>query len=487
MARYPKGSTNNVSNPNSGIVSSPAGKSGKGAILATSFTTAQNMPEMPFEQKPKEFLGVEDWQPFGSDNLFPQAIAELTRKSPSHRGILNWKTIYVSAKGFSTAEKGDDKLAAYLKSCNAKRETLKKVARKLIFDKFSSGNAYMELVKDKKGSFLNLYHKDHTTCRVSKDGLSIKIHGDWANVIKKEDIKTIPLYPVFAEVDGQLRSIYHFKDYEPNFQYYGVPGWISAMDAAGIAYKTNKWNISRLDNSFAASGTLVVEGNITPKEAKQLKADFTKQMTGEGKQGKIMFIVKALGGGKTEFVPITTTNVEGDWLQLHKQADADLIIAHSWFRSLSGMAEAGQLGNTQQIRNEYQIALSTVIGEEQESFIDIFKHIITTELKLDTSDLVFKNELPISLRDLLDPKAILNKNEQRAIFGYAAIEESITQALNGAQVDALVNILTATANEAIPRDSAINVIINAFGLNKEAAEAMLATIGNGFTPKEIAK
>lgn len=475
MARFPKGSINNTTNK------AVEKTSEKGKILAV-YSNTSAIPGAPTEPAINS-LTTRKWLNFGSDNLWPQAIAQLNRKSPSHRGILNWKTIYFSGKGFKTEDK---ELAKWIKSCNNKRQSLKTVIKRAFYDKSSGGNGYIEIVTNKDKSFLSLFHKDWTTCRISKDKKGVEIYGNWEHVssANEGDIKTIPLYPAFAEdaeTKGVLRSIYHIKDYEPEFSDYGVPGWIAAMDAAAIAYKTNKWNVSRLDNDFSGSGTLVVEGNITPKEAKQMVKDFKATHTGEGKQGKVLFVVKALGGGKTEFVQ-TNKVADGDWLQLHKQADQDLIIAHNWFPALSGVAQPGQMGDNQQMRTQYQVALTTVIGEEQETFINILHEIISANSKLKVEDLAFHNEMPLSLQDLLDPKVVLTKNEQRAIFGYEEVAETITQALNGAQVDSLINILTSAALGSIPRESAIAVIVGAFGQTKEVAESMLSTIGNGFKP-----
>ena len=84
-----------------------------------------------------------DWWSCGSDNLFPYAIARLNRKSTIHRGILNYKTAYIIGKGFQTSDKN---LKDYLKNVNNADEDLRTVIRKVLFDKLSSGNGYLEIV-----------------------------------------------------------------------------------------------------------------------------------------------------------------------------------------------------------------------------------------------------------------------------------------------------------------------------------------------------
>jgi hypothetical protein len=81
-------------------------KAQTGAILASGYITpasTQNEPD-PYIQKKVEDTRNKPYQYFGSDNLFPDAVADLTRKSPSHRGILANKVLYCVGKGFSTED-----------------------------------------------------------------------------------------------------------------------------------------------------------------------------------------------------------------------------------------------------------------------------------------------------------------------------------------------------------------------------------------------
>ena len=77
-----------------------------------------------------------DWVVFGSDNLFPQAIAYLNRKAAVHRGILNNKTTYITGKGLICDEK-EKELAALLLNANAEGESLRKVYKRKVYDKQS--------------------------------------------------------------------------------------------------------------------------------------------------------------------------------------------------------------------------------------------------------------------------------------------------------------------------------------------------------------
>lgn len=364
----------------------------------------------------------EDWVPFGDNNLFPQGVTAIGRKSPVHRGILSYKTIYVSGQKISTE---DPRTEEYIQNVNNAGESLKDVTDKLFRDFDEGGNAYLELVTDSTGSFLNPFHKDWTTGRVKKqkidnktgkvDGVpSILFHPNWADVKKTmKQIVEIPIYPEFKK-DGKVRrSVIHFKAYEPSFTHYGLPVWVAAMDAAGIAYKTNKWNISRLDNSFASSGVLVVEGDMSEDDALKLKSDFNANMTGEDNQGKVMMIIKSLGGGGTSFTPITNAT-DGEWLKLHEQSTDDLVVAHNWYRSLAGISDNTGF-DTNRINNEYEIAHNTVIPGVRSKIMPKLSRVLTELMGL--GELEIQNISPLSILSQLTADAYTKVWEARKLAG----------------------------------------------------------------------
>lgn len=59
-----------------------------------------------------------------------------------------------------------------------------------------------------------------------------------------------------------------------------------------------------------------------------------------------------------------------------------------------------------------------------------------------------------------------------------------TTALNGAQVTALLAIVQAVADETLPRDSGISMIVAAFPISPENAEKIMGSVGKGFVPKK---
>jgi hypothetical protein len=339
------------------------------------------------ERKETE-TNLKDYIRFGDDNLFPQKTIELYRRSAVNRAVINSKRNYIAGAGFSSE---DERLFDLYANTS---ETLEDVLKKLVLDDLITGNSYIEIVKG--NGFAQLYHVDSSKCRYSLDKKSIIMHPDWAKYEQNKKLsKVLPLYPTFERVDGAMRSIYHIKSYEPEFNTYGIPSNIAGWDSSIINYKTNRWNINRIENSFSLSGVLNVKANFSQEDAEAFVNDIKDAFTGEGKNGKVLPIVDELGAenGATSFTPIAQ-NDEGNWLQLHQRATEEIIIANQWFSSLAGL-NVGTGFDTNRIINDYNIAINTIIPTHQQVFIEVFYKLIKENLGLDFADLTIINKKPV--------------------------------------------------------------------------------------------
>ena len=224
------------------------------------------------------------------------------------------------------------------------------------------------------------------------------MHHDWRH-FRSSEACTLPLYPHFEALeDGTLRSVVHYKDYEPMFSHYGVAPYVAGLGAAAILYKTDKWNIARLDNSFQLSGVMMLDGAVGSEE----EADRMVRMAEErfsGNPGQVLFVLRDKAeGDSSRFIPIDTS-ADGDWRSLHEQSESDLVVAHSWFRSLSGLDYTSGF-STERILHEYEVALNTVILGEQEQLLEPIRQIIGSVLGVDASSLEIVNRPPTRSKPL---------------------------------------------------------------------------------------
>lgn len=334
---------------------------------------------------------------WGDDNMLPYALSIMARRSVTHRRIINDKADYIAGKGITFSEE-IPLLGDIVRHANGSGETLRSVIARLALDEAMFGNAFMEVVTDESHSFLSLYHVDASTCRLARDSQHVVMHHDWRQY-RSSEATTLPLFPQFEQqADGTLRSIVHYKDYEPMFSHYGVAPYIAGLSAAAILYKTDRWNLSRLDNSFQLSGVMMLDSAVDSEE----EADRLVRMAEErfsGNPGQVLFVLRdGKEGDSSRFIPIDTSS-DGDWSALHNQSESDLVVAHSWFRSLSGLDYSSGF-STDRIIHEYEVALNTVILSEQEQFLEPIREIISMVLGIDASSLEIINRPPTRSKPL---------------------------------------------------------------------------------------
>lgn len=369
-------------------VSEIAGSPGK--------TTIAPYKETKYNTKEVEKIVV----PWGDDNLFPQSVAYLLRKSGIQRGIINSQVTYLTGKKFACE---DSKLEEFIKECNGE-ESLRSVSKKFFLDYKSQGNAFFQIVTDAKRSFVSLYHIDVTECRVGRKDYEGKIvmHPNWADYNNNKTlIKAVPIFPEFEqdEETGQMVSMVHVKDYEPEFRHYGTPDWLSGLDAASIAYKTNRWNISRLDNGAKPGGILFVDAEFETDELRdEFKSRVAEVYEGEGNQGKMLTVTRSVAPDQkdgTQFIQFNDTT-DADWKDLKGLAIEEMLVANNWMATLSGIQTSSGF-DTSRILNEYQIALNNNIQPTQEVFLEVIDK-IGKEFGIDTETLEFVNKPPLVVK-----------------------------------------------------------------------------------------
>tara|TARA_R100000278_G_scaffold15988_3_gene16347 strand:- start:11049 stop:12332 length:1284 start_codon:yes stop_codon:yes gene_type:complete len=365
-------------------------------------------PEINTEVKDLDRLR-EPYIPFGKDNLFPQYLAELKRNSSTHRSVLAQKTTFTTGSGFFTT---NESLKDYIEDVNADGESLKDVFKKLADDYFTYGNAYLEGVVYDGG--INFYHKDASTARVSKNKQSICFHPDWTNYKKHPEKKqVIPVYPRISS----SRFIIHYKDYESTFNFYGLPDYVASLEHIAIDYEIGKFNHTAFKNGFSPSAIVTVNGDFGESEAEKFVETAKDTLTGSGNNSKILFLVKNGDDSSGTDVQIINNKEDGDFLDLQKLTDQNIITAHRWQPALSGIVSSGKMNNTgSEIRIAYELAMSTVIKDTTNILLAPIKKVLNKELGLDTEDLQVVYEPPISFLSDLDPKQVLTINEQRLML-----------------------------------------------------------------------
>jgi capsid portal protein len=349
---------------------------------------------------------------FGDDNMFPQYLAELKRKSSTHRAILSQKATYTAGSKITTA---NAKLEPYIKEVNPLGQSLRNLFRLVVDDFYTFGNSYIEFVEYEGGC--NMYHIDSTMVRVGKNLESVYINPDWTHYdVSDKEVRKIPMFPNFK--NG--RSVLMFKDYESGFQRYGIPDYIAAAESGSIEidYLIQKYNRSKFENGFMPSAIIEIDGAMSDGEAEELISLAQDKLTGEGNNGKILFLVKDGAGGGSSNVQILKDDKDGSFMEYQELTRNNIVTAHRWQPALSGIVSSGKMNNTgSEIRISYDLVMRTVIQDTIEQVFKPMRDALGKVLSLDASDLEVQFESPIGFAADIDITKIADVNELRALIG----------------------------------------------------------------------
>jgi hypothetical protein len=375
--------------------------------------------------------GVDNAAIFGSDNLYPQFLNRLSKKSPTHGAILQDCHTFTMGEGFLEDDLTPNVLS-YISKVN-KTESLYDVYSKLASDYDKYGNAYIEV--QKKGSMYALFHVDAATVRAKKmrkEERQVQMwltSSDWADTQFK-----VNEFPAF---DGKEKiSIIQIKNYFSENQYYGLPRYIHGIPNIELESLIPDFNISQFRNGFMPSGTMIIRGEAKDQEeANKYIDNFKEKLTGETNGNKIVFIFEGMGGENvqgTEWIPIDNEH-DGDFLNLDKRVSEKIVVSHRWRNQLLGIETAGKLGGSKEYREAFEGVYNTVIKGNQRPILRTLNDLLDRQ-GLD-GNLSIARSKPVGFSTDIDVHKIITVNEARKALGMAELEEGTNPIENGTNND----------------------------------------------------
>ena len=399
---------------------------------------------------------------FDQYDEFLKGLIACVNNSPTLGRIIQDKALmvagdgYIPVKGKSSSlivstEKPErinddslDDIEAAIGSVNEHGQTLADVNFTGAFDYSAFGNAVFELVRGRVGGerFVQIYNVPLYNIGIRKTGFdqiirSYGIYDDWEDFPLQSDgtgyfergFREIAAYPNWTRdtATGTERSIIHIKQYRAGYTYYGLPDWVSARQWAELEYRIQRFNVSKLDNSFIPSGILQLFGSVSPQEAKKTVDRITEKFTGTGNNHKIVIQMLRDEKLKANWIPMDRQQ-DGEFLQMQQTASEKIVTACGWSASLAGISTAGRLGSNQEIRSETEKVQNTVIKPVQNVFCNRVINVFLKELSafvpaLKDVQFSISNTMPVSFMGDIDVEANLERNEKRELLGYPALED----------------------------------------------------------------
>lgn len=336
-----------------------------------------------------------DFVMYGEDNLYPQKLEELSRKSPIHGAIIKTASDMISGDGFLiNGAKSKEESDAAVKSLPAEVLSTYKLFLENKFDSMS-----IEQVKD------------HLAADLKKQGqycYEMIYNQDWNKIAR---VKYIPVKNIRAGKmqDGKVKTYYYSRDwenykkkeYEPKelyaydkddrehynqlvFEklgtedYYGEPDYIQGIDWIQIDYQMGLFHLSNIENGMNPSLLWrFFKRPATENDKQEVLDDIRMNYRGANKTGKHVVLFSDGKELAAEVGPIQTNNLDKQLLLLAELCDKKILTAHELTSPLlAGISVSGQIGGNLELEKAYNIYDKTRIAPYRKMLNNSFQKIL---------------------------------------------------------------------------------------------------------------
>lgn len=304
------------------------------------------------------------WVTFGNKNLFPQEIINANSKSPVNASIIESTVTYICGKGVRESTKDTDGYVGVPNTMESWDEIIEKIAK----DYKTFGGFYWQVVVNKGGTTVSLFHQDYSSVRIGQidekgHPLTFKVSNDWTKTSGKYKPIELEAWPGMDGANKGIAYLYHYWDYAPGLLFYSVPGYYPAIEYVKADGTLGVFYNNSIDNGFTPSAIMRMASN--PSEEK--KQAFQNEVEGAfaGARGASRIIV-VWGEGmdvKSGIDPFQASNNADVYNNVEQIVFQKIISAHRLSSpTLAGVSGSGNLsGNAAEIIDAYVLYNYTVI------------------------------------------------------------------------------------------------------------------------------
>lgn len=304
-------------------------------------------------------------QPFiswGSDNMFVEELYKLLDASPIHNSAVRARVDNCVGSGYINDYKINSK------------QYLNDVAKQMYFELIVSGNLFLEVVwrKDRKEGIAGFHvipskymriHKPEEMGQLPDKYLYCR---DWKQWRKAGIVE-------FGELDPtnySNRQVVHLKQYQPGYDYYGVPSYMSTINDIKLNHEITVYNLANIING-CSMGLWVHFNQPAPDSEQEQTAILNKiedrYMGGEN-ANKLVVSYGEDGDGKPEITQIPTNVEDGYFSNIFELVQHQILAGHNIpDGSIIGLPQrTGFSSSADQLETAYKIFINRTIVPMQD-------------------------------------------------------------------------------------------------------------------------
>jgi hypothetical protein len=390
---------------------------------------------------PIEIEDRKGWVSYGEANAFPQYLIELYNESPIHGALVNSISYMIA---------GREMTASTTQAVNEiKRLSIDKIVNATALDLKLHGGFYWEVIWSMdRSTIAQVNHLPFENCRLACSDEDDSITGvwysrDWSDMRKK---KNVPNYiPMFNEdhkdaLPKQVLFVHHMM---VGSEYYPKPDYVGAINEIEKMRQLSEYQVNLILNGFFPSLIASFNNGIPSlEEQHMIKNQLTASIQGAENAGKVLTFFNEERDRGVEFTPFPVSDMDKQFTTLVDQAVESILVSHRVTSPLLfGVRDGGGLGsNTDEMKTALRIFSRQVI--------DPFQRLITDATETLLASFGVVANCTIVQNDLLTDEVVTDAGTTTASVDVAS------QAMNGAQIASLLEIIVQTTANVLTIPSA---------------------------------
>lgn len=384
------------------------------------------------------------WVEWGEGNAMPQYLIDLYQSSPVHGSLVNSISFMIAGKGFKSENPASQ--------VNMAKLQLDSILGSSALDLKLQGGVYWELIYSMDHTrIVQVNHLPYENVRLAISDEEDKVVGvwysrDWQDIRKQ---KNKPEYvPLFNPEDQAPRQVLFFHLHSVGSLYYPRPDYISSKDWIELTRHISEYHVNNILNGFFPSFHInFANGEPSPEAQRMISREIERNLSGTQNAGKFLITFTKNKDEAPVIQPFPVTDADKQYEYLSKEATSQIIVAHRVTSPLlMGVRTDGNgLGsNTDEIKAALYVFTKQVI--------EPFQRIITTAVEQILAFNGVPSEVVIEKNDIIE--IAQEEGALPADTTAAAPIDVASQALNGAQIASLLEIIVQTTANVLTIPSA---------------------------------
>ena len=349
------------------------------------------------------------WIKAGVDNMYPVYLVDRLNKSATHNAIIAAKIKQIVGEGFVVEDSEDKDQQAAIKEFLKKIDSnnlLRKIATdQQVFGYFSLGTIW----SNDRTKISNIYHIDASAIRVGRPNEDDVIEEYWYSKNWKKYInpKYAPICIATFNPGNRIEpsQLLFVKKYRPDTQFYGLPEYVSALNAIELEYELSNYQLNSVKQGFSPSMLVSLNnGDATEEQKEVIWRTLNNLYKGSDNAGRFMLTFAPDKEHAPSVTPIQGNNLNELYTSMAEFVQEQIIIGHRLTSPmLAGIKTSGDLGGSKELKQASELFFTQVIGPEQIEIEETFNRIL--QINGFSLKVFIKDLQPLSYQ--IDPKEML--------------------------------------------------------------------------------